>query len=107
MIEKGPTPDKSLSINKCSKNSCETERYDIGKSIAERIKNKVNKSDWSREKEEEDIFTTVYLTKRKTILPENLASEDTGSEIISMLYFIYDGVRSELQERLELEERFI
>lgn len=72
----------------------------IGNKILERIKNTVNNGGWFKGKKDEDIFQTIYLTKRKTIIPEHLTG-NLEFDIISTYFFIHSNILKEIKEQIK------
>jgi hypothetical protein len=67
----------------------------------ERIRGDVNDEASAFTGEEgEDVFQTLYLRERFGCIPDHLLGDDLMQDIRSLYYYVLNGVRSELQERL-------
>lgn len=78
-----------------------SERWPIGRSILQRIRSEVNdEASAFAGGEGEDVFQTLYLTERFGCIPDHLLGEDLLQDIRSLYYYVLDGVRGELEERL-------
>jgi hypothetical protein len=77
------------------------ERWPVGRSILQRIRTEVNDEASAFAGDEgEDVFQTLYLTERFGCIPDHLLGEDLLQDIRSLYYYVLDGVRGELEERL-------
>lgn len=77
------------------------ERWPTGRRIMERIRREVNAEGAHFLGEEgEDVFRSLYLTERFGCIPDHLLGEDILVDIRNLYYWVLDGVREELQERV-------
>ncbi len=79
--------------------------YPLGRSILGRLKQTVNEEwdSWLVE-EDQDTFKTLYLTKRRVCIPENLLSGEIMEDIMSLFYYPLSAIREELKERTGTKE---
>lgn len=93
-------------VNKASdrEGKADPEELEIGRSILDRIRREVNEEYRPLAEEDQDIFKTLYLTERELCVPDFLLGEDVMEDIISIYYFVFDGIREELEERLGTKE---
>jgi hypothetical protein len=80
----------------------EPERWPVGRSILERIRNEVNHEMSPLWQEEvPDAFTAIYLTSRDSCIPDAFVDEDLIDGIHSMYYVVFDAMCVELRRRLD------
>jgi hypothetical protein len=82
------------------------ERFPIGRSIVNRIRTEVNDEGGPfAAADVDDLFALLYLTERDGCVPDEILSgEDLTNDIRNLYYCVFDGVRSELKERLPTRE---
>lgn len=83
------------------------ERYPIGRSIMNRIRTELDDEGgpFAVGDDVEDLFALLYLTERDGCIPnEVLSGDDLTSDIRRLYSCVFDGVRSELNERVPTRE---
>lgn len=76
------------------------ESWPAGRKIISRVREAISDGSTLRGTEEEDVFQTLYLTERSGCVPDHLMGDDLLVDIRSMYYWVFAGIREELDERV-------
>lgn len=85
----------------------EAERLAIGQAIVQRVRERANgESRYFAGEDDQDFFRELYLKSRTTAVPEGLVGEsyELTSDVRAIYAQVFDGVREELEERMDREE---